>query len=505
MLNQKQKAFTLIELLVVIAIIGILATLAVVALQQARQNARDAKRMADMKQVQTALELFFNENGRYPTTEEWSNGTITSSSSHEVFMYSIPTAPSPADGDCLEASNSYAYIPAVDGSTYTIDFCTGKQVSDLPGGAKQMTPGGIIMGNGELDNDEFNYPLGYSKIHDFDAEGYPNYPLILFNNIFYGTVDGYVFKINPDGTNYNNLYYFSNGSGSFIYGRYPYCSLIFLDNNVYGTTWLGGLNDKGVIFKIDNNDVFNKIYDFNDIDGIRPIGGLTFLNNFFYGVAHQGGDNDRGVVFRINIDGSDYTKIIDFNDFNDGYPIGPLLEYNNNLYGVSYLSDGLASYGSIFKIDTSDNSYYKIYNFNDSDGLNGGRPQDLRLFDGYLYGLTNEGGLYNTGVLFKINLENDSYSKIYDFDWSNGENNPIGSPLILNGIIYGVTEYGGDNDLGTIFKINIDGSNYTKLFDFDGLSGSYPRAGLTVLNSTLYGVASQGGVNNNGVIFAFGI
>ena len=141
----KKRGFTLIELLVVIAIIGILATLAVVALQQARQNARDSKRMADMKQVQTAMELFFSENGRYPTTEEWNSGTITSNASGEVFMYSIPTAPSPADGDCLEASNTYIYVPQNDGASYTIDFCTGKQISDLPEGIKQMTPGGIIL------------------------------------------------------------------------------------------------------------------------------------------------------------------------------------------------------------------------------------------------------------------------------------------------------------------------------------------------------------------------
>ncbi len=146
--NTKKRGFTLIELLVVIAIIGILATLAVVALQQARSRARDSKRMADMKQVQTALELFFNENGRYPTTDEWNSGTIISSSSGETFMYSIPSAPSPADGDCLEASNTYVYTPQNNGASYTIDFCTGKQVSDLPEGAKQMTPGGIILASG---------------------------------------------------------------------------------------------------------------------------------------------------------------------------------------------------------------------------------------------------------------------------------------------------------------------------------------------------------------------
>jgi len=53
-----KKAFTLIELLVVIAIIGILATVSIISLTNARAKSRDAKRAGDMKQIQTALELF---------------------------------------------------------------------------------------------------------------------------------------------------------------------------------------------------------------------------------------------------------------------------------------------------------------------------------------------------------------------------------------------------------------------------------------------------------------
>ncbi|MCK9439010.1 MAG: hypothetical protein WC164_01175 [Patescibacteria group bacterium] len=106
--------------------------------------------MADMKQVQTALELFFNENGRYPTTEEWNSGSIVSSTSQETFMYSIPAAPTPADGDCTSASNTYTYIPSASGDTYTINFCTGKQIADLPDGTKYLTPGGIILSSNEI-------------------------------------------------------------------------------------------------------------------------------------------------------------------------------------------------------------------------------------------------------------------------------------------------------------------------------------------------------------------
>ena len=64
--QKSQKGFTLVELLVVIAIIGILASMLLLQLGVARQRARDAKRIADINQVRTALELYFDDNGQYP-------------------------------------------------------------------------------------------------------------------------------------------------------------------------------------------------------------------------------------------------------------------------------------------------------------------------------------------------------------------------------------------------------------------------------------------------------
>jgi prepilin-type N-terminal cleavage/methylation domain-containing protein len=67
MLKQKhQKAFTLIELLIVIAIIGLLASIVLVSLNSARSKARDAKRKADLRNMTTALEFYYNEYGVYP-------------------------------------------------------------------------------------------------------------------------------------------------------------------------------------------------------------------------------------------------------------------------------------------------------------------------------------------------------------------------------------------------------------------------------------------------------
>jgi len=66
LMNKTKKGFTLIELLVVIAIIGILSSIVIASLNSARKKARDSRRVADIKQVQLALEMYFDSNRSYP-------------------------------------------------------------------------------------------------------------------------------------------------------------------------------------------------------------------------------------------------------------------------------------------------------------------------------------------------------------------------------------------------------------------------------------------------------
>lgn len=63
-----KKGFTLIELLVVVAIIGLLSSIVLASLNSARSKARDARRMEDLKQIQIALELYYDKYGSYPST-----------------------------------------------------------------------------------------------------------------------------------------------------------------------------------------------------------------------------------------------------------------------------------------------------------------------------------------------------------------------------------------------------------------------------------------------------
>jgi type II secretion system protein G len=69
------KGFTLIELLVVIAIIGLLASIVMVSLSGAKAKSRDARRQADIKNIQLALAIYYNDNGMYPKNIYAVNGT----------------------------------------------------------------------------------------------------------------------------------------------------------------------------------------------------------------------------------------------------------------------------------------------------------------------------------------------------------------------------------------------------------------------------------------------
>lgn len=152
-----KKGFTLVELLVVIAIIGLLSTIAFISLNRARAKARDAKRVSDVRQIQSALELYYSDQASpsYPVLSPAAAWTSMPNMS-PGYIGTIPPPTTPADNStgsaCTTANNAYMYRSTnADGTAcavapcagYRIDFCLGAQTGGLPIGVRFATQDGI--------------------------------------------------------------------------------------------------------------------------------------------------------------------------------------------------------------------------------------------------------------------------------------------------------------------------------------------------------------------------
>jgi uncharacterized repeat protein (TIGR03803 family) len=188
--------------------------------------------------------------------------------------------------------------------------------------------------------------------------------------------------------------------------------------------------------------------------------------------------------------------------------LAKLVPLNGVLYGAG--ADGGTNHtGAAFGIDHSTGRFTMRYSFPPfSTSNSGNRPEgSLLYYNGYLYGMTNAGGQNYMGVIYKIEPATGNETDLYNFQGvSAGDGKwPMGGFIQLNGVLYGMTTWGGDTSTdgdGTIFKFDPSSATETVLYRFKGGSdGSGPLANLTAVNGVLYGTAVSSGVGINGSVF----
>lgn len=367
-------------------------------------------------------------------------------------------------------------------------------------------------------------------LHDFaggaDDGINPQGSLIRNGSTLYGMTQyggpgnyGIAFRMNIDGNNFEPIHRFAGGPDD---GPNPRGDLTLGDSKLYGMTEYGGPSNHGIAFRMDTNGGnFEPIHRFGNgaNDGGNPSGNLTWSGSVLYGMTPYGGPANLGTVFRMDTDGSNFQLLRTFTGAPDdgANPLGSLTLDGSVLYGMTAYG-GASNGGVAFRMTTDGGGFEVIHDFTGDadDGLN---PWgDLTLRDSTLYGMTKYGGPGNCGVVFRMDTDGNDFEVIHGF--ASGLNdgcNPEGSLLEKDGVLYGMTEYGGPGNYGIVFRLTADGSKLPPLSDdlppvesdfevihgFTGApdDGANPRGSLTMGDSGLYGMTTYGGEYNHGTIF----
>lgn len=241
--------------------------------------------------------------------------------------------------------------------------------------------------------------------------------------------------------------------------------LLGADGQIYFGSLAGG-EGSGTISRVGADGVLSLVHALkaDGSEGISIYGGLTqgFDGNF-YGTAFGGGTSGSGTVFRVSPAG-EFSVLRAF-----GGALGePVYPYTGVVQGP----------------------------------------------DAMLYGTTLRGGAYDKGTIFRMGTDGSNFTVLHQFRGSNGDKPEGKLALGSDGLLYGTTAKGGDQDGGTVYRVAPDG-DFQLLYSFPRLgelsnqgratnaTGANPRAGLmfSSLDGNFYGTAYQGGRTGYGTLF----
>jgi uncharacterized repeat protein (TIGR03803 family) len=276
------------------------------------------------------------------------------------------------------------------------------------------------------------------------------------------------------------------------------------DGLFYGTTRGGGANAGGTVFRIDSAGNLTTLHTFSYDDGNDPEAGLVQASDGkFYGTTYGGGAYGFGTVFRIDSSGS-LAVLHSFagaGPVGDGsYPLAGLIQATDgNFYGTTS-GGGLAysDYGAVFKM-TPAGAVTILHSFGGSDGVYPVAGLIQSTADGKLYGTTQVGG-NGSGTVFKMDLAGTNFVSLHSFSITDGAA-PSAALVQANGKFYGTTRSGGSAGFGAIFSID-SGGTFATIKNLGAGDGHAPAASLILAtDGKLYGTTSAGGTSDLGTVF----
>ncbi len=268
---------------------------------------------------------------------------------------------------------------------------------------------------------------------------------------------------------------------------------------LYGTTFTGGAFGTGTVYKLDTDGRFTVLHSFNGSDPFRSDGGSPFAGviidsaGTLYGTTWSGGAQRFGIVYKLEANGT-YTILHSFMGDDGINPFaGVVRDSAGTLYGTTRSGPG-----NVYKLEAN-GTFTVLHTFTEPDGFS---PHAGVIVDsaGNLFGTTGSGGANGFGTIYKVDA-NGTFTVLHAFTAADGIQTRAGVVMDSAGTLYGTTYRGGAFGYGTVYKFDVSGT-FTVLQQLDTSTGRNPWAGVIRDSAgNLYGTTSTGGPNGNGVVF----
>ncbi len=283
-----------------------------------------------------------------------------------------------------------------------------------------------------------------------------------------------------------------------------------VDGAMYGVTSNGGADGQGTIFKADLDGTgYAVVHQFDgSADGSHPEGDLVQgVDGAFYGTTSSGGPTGYGTIFKVMPDGTDFVVLHSFEGDTNlvvafRYTSSSLMQGRDGvLYGTAC---SLYAANQIFKLNP-DGTGFQILGTIASPRGEQVNPGLLQGADGGLYGVTQDGGAFGMGTIYRLKTDGTEFEVLYDFGGVQGDAAHPQDALIqaAGGKLYGTTGAGGANALGTVFEINPDGTGYQVIYSLDVPSfyGAGTQQGLLLAADGMFYSTTFGGGDASGAVF----
>jgi len=260
---------------------------------------------------------------------------------------------------------------------------------------------------------------------------------------------------------------------------------------VYGVHAAGGERSLGTLYRWSSDLGFSVLHHFDYGDGgpASPEAGLILgSDGLLWGSSMFGGSQFAGTVFSATLDGTVTVRAEFDSSLGMNFPQGALIEGKpGRFYGTTA--------NGVYRFDSERGKLKVLHRFEGNDG--GGSTAAL-IFgaDGMLYGTNPSGGEFKQGTIFRLAIDGSGFEvlKAPNGKW---EGVGLSDPLLLasDGHFYGCTSGGGVFDRGVVFRLDAEG-HYEVLHHFAGGSndGAYPRCALVEgADGALYGTTVEGG------------